>query len=112
MDNYRLFKKINADNDITGKIVFFREVRGYYLKKDYIWGDPSNQGIIRYNNTLDTFKDLHNNGVKYVVMNSNMFSKTGDGYTETVFNIMNEIIEKYSKLKYCDNGVCLYELIK
>lgn len=112
MDNYKLFKKINADNDITGKIVFFREIRGYYLKKDYIWGDPSNQALIGYNNTSDTLKDLRDNGVNYVVMNSNIYSKIGDGYTETVFEIMNEITGKHSELKYCEKGVCLYKLIR
>lgn len=111
MDNYKLFKRINDDNEISGKIVFFREIRGYYLKKDYIWGDPSNQGVISYQSTKQTLEELRNNGVKYAVVNFNIYSKTGDGYTDTVFKIMNEITEKHSKLLYCENRVCLYKLL-
>lgn len=112
LDNYRLIKKINADENIKGKIVLIKEVRGYYLNKNYIWGDPVNQGLISYKNANATLFDLKNNNIKYIFLNNDQYNNaSNDGYTENVYKIINEIINKNTKLVYCENNVCLYELI-
>ncbi len=112
LDCYKLYEKINKDSSIDGRIVLFKEVRGYYLKKDYMWGDPVNQGLISYKSADATLKDLKNNGVKYVLYNNNNFNVAynDDGYTPLTFSIMKEIAEKKCDLLYCENRVCLYKI--
>lgn len=110
LDYYKLFEKVNKDDSVIGKIAFFREIRGYYLKKDYIWADPVNQGLISYKNTQQTLKQLNDNMVKFIIYNNNAYGDGKDGYSSTVYGIMNEIISKYSEQMYCFNNVCLYRL--
>lgn len=113
LDNYKVIKKINQDKLKEGKIILLKEIRGYYLEKDYMWGDPVNQGIIRYKNTEGTLMDIKKNNVKYILLNNNQYNNAErDGYTEKVYFIIDEIIKKYCKLLYCDNNVCFYEILK
>ena len=32
----------------NARILLFQEVRGYFLDRDYMWGDPLNQGVLSY----------------------------------------------------------------
>ena len=112
LDCYGLIKKINTDENIKGKIVLIKEVRGYYLNKDYMWGDPVNQGLISYKNKNETLLGLKNNNIKYIFLNNNQYNNaSNDGYNENVYKMIKEIINKNAKLVYCENNVCLYELI-
>jgi hypothetical protein len=109
MGAYRLYERVNSDPDIKGKIILFREIRGYYLQKEYMWGDPANQALVGYKTTGGTIQDLKDNSVKYIIYNNNIYGNAeADGYTDRVHFIMKEIIEKHSVLLYCENGVCLY----
>lgn len=110
LDYYALFSRVNADDGIKGRIVLFRDIRGYYLKKDYMWGDPVNQGIITYKSTEQTLKQLEQNKVEYVIYNNRESKEGTASYTGTVRKIMEEIITHHADLLYCENGDCIYRL--
>ncbi len=111
VDSYQLMHRINLDEKIKGKIMFFREVRGYYLKKEYMWGDPVNQGIIYYKSPEYTAAKMKENAIKYVLVNNNAYKTAGvDGYTQTIYDIMAEILKRKGTLLYCEKDSCLYEM--
>ena len=45
---YRASMAVNANTRPGDRIVLFGEVRGYYLERDYAWGDPLAQPFIDY----------------------------------------------------------------
>jgi len=109
-DNYRLYKRVNNDAAIDGRIVLFREIRGYYLEKDYIWGDPVNQGIISYISPEKTLYDLEKNGVKFIIYNNRQQEDGSGGYGRRGYEIMRQVAERYGKLIYCEGTACIYRL--
>lgn len=111
LDYYALYSRVNKDEGVKGRIVLFREIRGYHLKKDYMWGDPVNQGMISYRDTKQTLADLKANAVEYIIFNNNRAGEKGEGIAAKAYGIMDEIIAKHAALMYCENNVCLYKLI-
>ncbi len=113
IDSFKIIKRINSEKLNDGKIALLKEVRGYYFKKDYIWADPVNQGLITYKEVKQTINEMKKNNIKYILLNSNQYNNAKkDGYTKKVYNIIDEIIKNYSKLLYCESNVCFYEIIK
>jgi hypothetical protein len=110
LDYYALYRRINQDGRINGRIVLFREIRGYYLEKDYMWGDPVNQGLISYKSTEQTLRELEQNKVSYVIYSNNQSKEGAPSYTGIIRKIMKDIITLHADLMYCENGVCIYKL--
>jgi len=48
VDVNRFYREMLPELPPQSKVLLFREVRGYRLKTNYLWGDPLNQGLIRY----------------------------------------------------------------
>ncbi|MBI5624813.1 MAG: glycosyltransferase family 39 protein [Elusimicrobia bacterium] len=48
LDHYAFFRKASQVLPPGSKTLLFREIRGYYLDADYLWGDPVNQDLIDY----------------------------------------------------------------
>lgn len=48
LDYYDFFQEASRAIPPGGKILLFREIRGYHLDAPYLWGDPLNQGIVDY----------------------------------------------------------------
>ena len=59
----------------AAKVLLYREIRGFYLDADYLWGDPGNQGLIRYADIPDEGglrRRLAELGVTHVLVNSGL----------------------------------------
>jgi len=48
LDHHAFYREAGRLLRPGAKVLLFREIRGYYLDADYMWGDPLNQGLIRY----------------------------------------------------------------
>jgi hypothetical protein len=110
IDYYSLYKRVNADPSVNERIMLFGEIRGYYLKKDYVWGDQVNQAIISYNNTRQTLNDMKNDGIKYVIYCARHKGDMNEELKIRTWRIMDDILAHNAELLYCENSVCLYRL--
>lgn len=70
-DNYRALQWINTNTPLTSKILFLNDVRGFYLDREYIWGDALNQKFVNYDrvrNLSDLLTLWHRHGVTHIFM--------------------------------------------
>jgi len=110
-DNYALYKRVNGDDSINGKICLIRETRGYYLDRPYVWGDPANQGLIDYKDAESTVKAMESLSISHIIYNENVYKNAEkDGYTPAVMSVINEVLKEHAELLYCENNACLYAL--
>lgn len=85
LDHYDAMRRFSRELAGTGaRVLLFREIRGYYLDVDYLWGDPYNQGLIVYR-ALATPQDLTRRlaalGVTHVLVNGGLgMYAPGSGY--------------------------------
>lgn len=88
------------------------ESRGYYLEREYIWGHPISQRIVRfeeYNTASDLADALRHMGITHILENPHwIFS--GLRYWEHDRALMLELEQKCSNLLFEQNEVRLYEL--
>ena len=120
-NGYLVFDYINKNLPKESIIFLFRESRGYLSDKDYIVGLPNNQKVIDYskiNNEEDFYRQLKQNKITHVLVNTGVEAfKPGrvvknqpTHFTEGQQNIMDNLLKKYGRLIFENNGVYLYEL--
>lgn len=85
LDHYDAYRRFSAE--LAGKrarVLLFREIRGYYLDVDYLWGDPYNQGLIDYRamaSSDELLKRLVQLRVTHVLVNDELgMYAPGSGY--------------------------------
>lgn len=113
LQNYKTFEYANRKLPDNSRILLFREVRGYYLGKEYIWGDPINQSIIiydRFKNTGELHKQIVSLGITHIIVNKRYFIIPEEYYMLSV-KLMDQFFVDYCKEEYSANGVALYKIM-
>jgi hypothetical protein len=113
LDNYSVYDYANGQN-APMKILLFREMRGFYLDKPYIFGDPLNQSLILYHdmaNSGELKARLAELGVTHIIVNNNLYPPDSLYYDDRVLSLMNGLIAKNSIEEFADKGVYLYKII-
>lgn len=116
---YKASDFVNKNVPENGKILLFRDNRGYFLSKAYLWGDPLFQTEIEYSKIKDggqLYDVLMEKGVTYVMMNTE-FDWEGVvvhefRYSERILGMMDDMLATYSEKIYDNGEMQVYELKK
>lgn len=111
---YRFCQMVNRDCP-RSKVLLFREIRGYYLDVDYMWGDPTNQGLIRYSEIRDSRQlgqELSRLGITHVWINEGlgMYRTSPDYYTPRTMDLMGGLLRSNGRPVIREGTNTLYEL--
>ncbi|MFH1369208.1 MAG: glycosyltransferase family 39 protein [Elusimicrobiota bacterium] len=115
MDNYRTYTYINRTLPPGSKVFLYRELRGYYLERNYLWGDPINQTEVvygKYAKPAELKKRLDELDVTHVLVNYNMYMPSETYYDSRTVFLMESVILRYCREIYEANGIILYSLKK
>jgi hypothetical protein len=115
LDVYPAQEWVNAHLPPDARVLLFREIRGYYLDRDYLWGDPRNQGLIDYygfagpSGLARRLKEL---GVTHVFVNEEVgIYAPRPGYYEPRFVAwMSALLRAHGTVLYRDGGVSVFRL--
>jgi hypothetical protein len=112
LDHYRLMRAADSLLPLESRVLLFQEIRGYYLDRDYRWGDPLNQGILRYGEFHDAGQlraRLDELGITHVLVNRGlpMYGPRPGYYEPRTLILMQEVL-KASRLILQDGSVALY----
>ena len=115
LGHYLFYRRASALAGQGAKILLFREIRGYYLDADYMWGDPLNQGLIRYAGLAgpgELAAQLARLGVTHVLINEGveMYSESPDYYDKRTLDMMGELLRNRARPLLRDGGLALYQL--
>jgi hypothetical protein len=95
------------------KVLMYRDVRGYYLDRDYAWGDPLNSGVVDFSAISDSqelFAQLRTQGFGYVLYDPWIGNYKGDqNYYRHADRLMAGVLSCSRKLASV-GGVILYHL--
>lgn len=98
----------------NAKVLFFRDVRGYYLDRDYAWGDPLNPGVFSYSRIQDPnqlYETLRAQGFTHIFYNPFIGNYQGDqSYYARSNRLMEEMIQRHARLVFSVEGHALYEI--
>lgn len=114
---YKASKFVNENLPENSKILLFRDTRGFFLDRDYVWGDPLFQLYINYskfNNENDFYKELKRLGISHILVN-NQFEWHGAivndyRYNNRILKITDNLLEKYTTNVYNSDGITINEL--
>ncbi len=111
---YAVTQFTNATLPKNSKVLFFRDVRGYYLDRDYVWGDPLNPCVFSYaqiKNPEELHRKLRESGFTHILFNPFIGNYKGDQiYYAAVENLMHQTLKKYAVIKAELGRVALYEI--
>jgi hypothetical protein len=113
LDNYEVYGYVNSSPEPM-KLLLFREMRGFYLEKPYIFGDPINQSLISYNNiqTPEELKERFSQlGLTHIIINTNIYPPSPFYYDGHIISLMNGFIQKYASEEFSSRGVILYKIL-
>jgi hypothetical protein len=71
LDSYPVMEWANANLPRRSHVLLFQDVRGYYLDRPYLWGDPLNQQLIRYrafSTSSELWQRLRELGVTHILI--------------------------------------------
>ncbi|MEK6984295.1 MAG: phospholipid carrier-dependent glycosyltransferase [Nanoarchaeota archaeon] len=114
---YKASKFINSNLPENAKILLFRDTRGFYLDRDYVWADPLFQLYINYSkfrNEDDFYKELRSIGISHILINTE-FEWRGQivyehRYSERIMGMMDKLLNKYTVNLYNEDGILVNEL--
>jgi len=114
---YEASQFINSNSEKDSKVLLFRDTRGFFLDRKYIWGDPLLQLYIDYSkfkNEDDFYKGLKYLNITHVLVNEE-FEFRGQivndyRYTESILNMSNKMLEKHAVRLYKKGYISVYEL--
>lgn len=114
LDYYDFYRRVNARADIK-RLLLFREIRGYHLDVPYLWGDPLNQGLIRYDRMKDgeaLARRLGALGVSHVLINegNKTYAVSADYYTPKILEMMADLLSAYGTRADQKGPIVLYAL--
>ena len=117
LDIYPVCRWGNRHLPKDSKVLLFREIRGYYLDRDYVWGDPLNQSVLDYfsfRSRFDLRKRLMELGITHVLVNSNLgvYAPSPHYYLPRFAEWMEEILRDEAVPVYREGGVFVYDLNK
>jgi hypothetical protein len=98
----------------SAKVLLYRDVRGYYLDRDYAWGDPLNPGVLSYaamKNSEELYHALKGLGFTDVIYNPTIGNYKGDqDYYRRADRMMDEVLARHAKRAFEFHGLTLYHL--
>ncbi|MBI3035991.1 glycosyltransferase family 39 protein [Candidatus Woesearchaeota archaeon] len=114
---YKASKFINSNLPENAKILLFRDTRGFYLDRDYVWADPLFQLYIDYSkfrNEDDFYKELKKIGITHILVNTE-FEWRGQivyehRYSPRILSMMDHMLKKYTISLYDEDGILVNEL--
>jgi len=97
------------------KVLFFREIRGYGVGFDYLWGDPVNQALVDYRELRDPealFKRLRALGVTHVLdhASSGLYGRNPGYYDGRTLALMRECLLRHADVVLARAGISLHRL--
>lgn len=114
---YKASKFVNENLPLNSKILLFRDNRGFYLDRDYVWADPLFQTYIDYSkirNEDDYYSVLKSIGVTHVIVNTEFEWRRQivfeHRYSERILGMMDKFLKKYTKNLYNKDGILINEL--
>ncbi|MFA6319111.1 MAG: glycosyltransferase family 39 protein [Elusimicrobiota bacterium] len=114
LDHYAFFKKASRLLPPGSRTLLFREIRGYYLDADYIWGDPVNQSLIAYRRLdLPGLEGrLSGLGVTHVLVNEGLgiYGEREGYYGREVLSVMGTLLAVQGRPILREGGLTLWEL--
>jgi len=99
----------------NAKVLLFQDVRGYYLDRNYAWGDPLNPGVLSYSAMKDPeelYRTLKELGFTDVIYNPSIGNYKGDqAYYERADRMMDEVLSRHAEVRFEFHGLTLYHLV-
>lgn len=80
LDTYRAVDYINKNTPEESKVILYGDTRGFYLERDYLWGDPGHNALIPYAETPNAeglVEFLSKLGVTHALLNDRYFGADG-----------------------------------
>lgn len=113
LDAYDTESYANESLPSDAKIVFFDEVRGFYLNREYMWGNPGHHEMTPWA-TFKTGGDMvsyfRSRGFTYALVNWNLAKYSGNDLLHG--KLLVESIGRGRMIEvYASHGVTLYELV-
>ena len=112
IDSYLAMAYINRTAPADAKILFYREVRPFYLDRYVLVGDPQNEMLIRYEEIdapEELYQRLRDLGITSVLFNPHLetFSPRVRGFLRADA-LMRAVLQRYAAAPVDINGVLLY----
>ncbi|HAM34877.1 MAG TPA: hypothetical protein DCP85_02985 [Elusimicrobia bacterium] len=117
LDHHRFFGRAEGVLPPGSRLLLFREIRGYYLNADYLWGDPNIQGVIAYARLADPEalrKRLEELGVTHILINEalGMYAPGFGYYDRRTLDLMDGVLARWSRPLLREDGLALYALTR
>jgi hypothetical protein len=112
---FQVYDYANKNLPADARILIFREMRCYYLNKNFMWADPLNQSVIMYDkipNEEALNKQLKALGITHIIVNENIYPLAGYYYNQKIMNLMYGFISKYCIKTLQANNVFLFKIKK
>ncbi len=113
LDEYDAISYANDNLPPDAKVVFFDEVRGFYLDREYMWGNPGHHEMTpwgSFHSGADMVRYFKGQGFDYALINWRLARYSGEDLLHAKYipecigrGLMREI--------YSSKGVSLYELV-
>jgi 4-amino-4-deoxy-L-arabinose transferase-like glycosyltransferase len=90
------------------KVLLYRDFRGYYLDREYAWGDPLHRGVFDYSAVKDSgeiLEILRRQGFTHILYNEELGGYRGDAvYYARAAALMDELLRKHARLIFKIDG--------
>jgi hypothetical protein len=112
VDSYLAMAHLNSTAPADARILLYREVRPFYLERDFLIGDPQNEMLIRYeelNTPEGLYQRLRELRVTTVLVDPRLetFSPSVPGFMRAE-GLMKTALERFAVAPLDSNGVLLY----
>ncbi|MBI3026884.1 glycosyltransferase family 39 protein [Candidatus Woesearchaeota archaeon] len=115
---YKASKFVNSNLPENSKILLFRDTRGYFLDRDYVWGDPLMQLYIDYSkfkNEDELYEELKSKGITHILANtrfswSNVLQDVVANdyrYNKRILGLMDNLLIKHTVNIYDNEGILI-----
>ena len=116
---YKASKFINNNLPKDAKILLFRDTRGFFLEREYMWADPLYQMVIDYskiNNEDDFYKELKKLEITHILVNTELewhgIISSDLRYNKRILGIADNFLRKYTTNLYNEGGILVNEVKK
>src|SRR5438552_8370633 len=115
LPTYAFYEHLNRTLPADAKLLLFQEIRGFYLKRPYQWGDPVCQGLIRYPeySTPEALRNrLRDFNITHIVrsLDNPLYGESAYYYDAHTLDLMNRLLARYSTKVWEQNGLQLFVL--
>tara|TARA_Y100000031_G_C7869428_1_gene225654 strand:- start:119 stop:490 length:372 start_codon:yes stop_codon:yes gene_type:complete len=115
---------INSNLPENSRILLFREWKGFFLERDYVWADPLIQVYVDYSkfkNEKDYYEELKRLNITHILINEG-FQIEDKGsvvseirYSPRILELTGNLLKKYTinlydQTQYNGDRILIYEL--